>query len=227
MVIDIVVVAVIIAFILIGWKRGFLLSVYALFSMIIAVALACVLSPIVSSGLAKTNLSNKLEVKISSYVETQLNDKFGANANISIEKAADELPLPNFITNKIADGVQDSAAGPIKSVSNSVGARSAGFVCSLIAFAVVFILVYIVMLVIKSVLKIATKLPLIKQADTIGGILIGFAEGVLFICVVALIISIFSSTQSVQTLLSGIEKSHIAKFIYENNFIGKIISGLM
>ena len=47
MLVDIIVVVIVLAFILVGWKRGFLLSVYALFSMIVAVALACVLSPAV------------------------------------------------------------------------------------------------------------------------------------------------------------------------------------
>ncbi len=61
MLVDIIVVVIVLAFILVGWKRGFMLSVYALFSMIVAVALACVLSPAVSAGLEKTGLQDKLE----------------------------------------------------------------------------------------------------------------------------------------------------------------------
>ena len=40
MLVDIIVVVIVLAFILVGWKRGFMLSVYDLFSMIVAVALA-------------------------------------------------------------------------------------------------------------------------------------------------------------------------------------------
>ena len=64
MLVDIIVVVIVLAFILVGWKRGFMLSVYALFSMIVAVALACVLSPAVSAGLEKTGLQDKLETKL-------------------------------------------------------------------------------------------------------------------------------------------------------------------
>lgn len=53
MLVDIIIVVIVLGFILVGWRRGFLLSVYALFSMIIAIVLACVLTPVVSSGLEK------------------------------------------------------------------------------------------------------------------------------------------------------------------------------
>ena len=96
MLVDIIVVVIVFGFILIGWRRGFLLSVYSLFSMIIAIVLACILSPIVSSGIEKTGVRDKLETKISAYVETELTDKFGANASVSAEEAADELPLPGL-----------------------------------------------------------------------------------------------------------------------------------
>ena len=69
-------------------------------------------------------------------------------------------------------------------------------------------------------------LPVLKQADAVGGVLIGFVQGVLFICVLALLLSVFSSTQSMRGIVSAVEDSHIAKYIYENNFIGQIISRL-
>lgn len=64
MLVDIIIVVIVLGFILVGWRRGFLLSVYALFSMIIAIVLACVLTPVVSSGLEKTGIPDKLETKI-------------------------------------------------------------------------------------------------------------------------------------------------------------------
>ena len=221
MLVDIIIVVIVLGFILVGWRRGFLLSVYALFSMIIAIVLACVLTPVVSSGLEKTGIPDKLETKISSYVETELTDKFGANADVSAEEAADELPLPGFLAGKIADDIKAGADAPIKSISRR---KSAEFICSIIAFILVFFIVVAIMTILKSILKLATKLPVLKQADAVGGVLIGFAEGVVFLCVLALLLSVFSSAQSMQGIVSAVEKSHIAKFIYENNFIGKIIS---
>ena len=198
MLVDIIVVVIVLAFILVGWKRGFLLSVYALFSMIVAVALACVLSPAVSAGLEKTGLQDKLETKISAYVETELTEKFGENADISTEEAAEELPLPSFLTGKIAEDAEESAVSPIKSVSERVGIQSAGLICGIIAFILIFFIVMVIMMVLKIILKLASKLPVLKQADAVGGVLIGFVQGVLFICVLALLLSVFSSTQSMR-----------------------------
>lgn len=82
---------------------------------------------------------------------------------------------------------------PIKSISRSVGRKSAEFICSIIAFILVFFIVVAIMTILKSILKLATKLPVLKQADAVGGVLIGFAEGVVFLCVLALLLSVFSS----------------------------------
>ncbi len=222
MLIDVIVVVIILGFIIGGWKRGLLLSVYSLVSLIAAIALACMLTPFVSAGLEKTGIQDRMETKISAYAESELTEHFGAGANVDSEKAADALLLPEFIMDKIS-----GTDGPIQSVSQNIGRRSAELICRVIAFFIVFIIVGIILLVLKFVLKLAARLPLIKQADAVGGILIGFAQGILFVCVLALLLSVFSSAESVRSLISAVDRSHIAKFFYENNFIGKIISGLL
>ena len=52
---------------------------------------------------------------------------------IQPEEAAEELPLPSFLTGKIAEDAEENAASPIKSVSERVGIKSAELICGVIA----------------------------------------------------------------------------------------------
>jgi uncharacterized membrane protein required for colicin V production len=83
------------------------------------------------------------------------------------------------------------------------------------------------MQVLKIALKIAVKLPLVKQTDKIGGILVGFLQGALFVLVLLLFVSTLSSTEFMSGIVKEIENSTITAFLYESNFIGKIFSALM
>lgn len=223
MLVDIIIIVIVAIFVLIGWKRGLLLSVYSLLSMFIAVALACMLSPLVSSAIEAAGVQDKLETNITEYLDTRLTEKFGENADITVDEASDELMLPSFITGKLSDGVKESAQNTIHSISQSIASNAAEFVCTMIAFLIVFIVVLIILHVIKIVLKIASRLPVLKQADALGGLIVGFVEGILFICILTLILSVFASSPSTQSIVSSVQNSHIGKFFYENNFIGHIM----
>lgn len=227
MLVDIVVVVVIALFVLIGWKRGFLLSVYSLVSMIIAIVLACVLSPVVSSAVEATGVHDKLDTSITEYLDTRLAEKFGENVDITVDEASNELMLPSFISDRISEDIKKGESGQIHSISQRLASEASGFVCTMIAFIIVFIIVLIILHVIKVVLKVATKLPVLKQADALGGLIIGFAEGIVFVCILSMILSVFASSPSAQNIIASVQESHIGRLFYENNFIGYIMSGVL
>ncbi len=227
MIVDIIIAAVAVLFAFIGWKRGFLLSVYSLLSMVIAVALSCMLSPAVSSLLDSAGLNAKIESGITEYLDGSLADKFGADADVSAEDAANELNLPSFITDKISGSVKDKTHDGIHAVSSGIAAEAADLACRMTAFTVVFILVFIIMVILKTVLKIASRLPVLKQANALLGLIAGIAEGIIVICIFFIILSVFASYPSVSHIASYVEESHIGRLFYDNNIIGHIVSSFL
>ena len=83
------------------------------------------------------------------------------------------------------------------------------------------------MQVIKKLLKIVVSLPIVSKVDKIGGLAIGLVQGILFVLVVLLLVSALSSASFMQGTVEAIESSTLTKFIYEGNFIGKIIAALI
>lgn len=227
MLVDIIIIALLALFVFIGWKRGLVMSVFLLASTILAIFLASIFAPVVSSGLEKLGVADKLAPKFSAQVEEAITEEIGENAVVKVEIAADKLPLPSFVKDEVVQKIDEVAEKEISEIADAIGLEAAKIVCALIAFVIVFVLVLILMQVVKGVLKIAVSLPLVKQADKIGGIAIGFVQGALFILVALLLISIFSSYSCMQTIVKEIEKSTITNFIYESNLIGEFISKLL
>ena len=227
MLVDIIIISLLALFVFIGWKRGLVMSVFLLGSTILAIFLASIFAPVVSTGLEKLGVADKLAPTFSAQVEGAISEELGGNATVKVELATDKLPLPAFVKEEVAKKVDVVAAKEVSEIADSIGLEAAKIVCALIAFVIVFVLVLVLMQVAKGALKIAVNLPLVKQADKIGGIAIGFVQGALFILVALLFVSIFSSYSCMQTIVREIEKSTITNFIYESNLIGEIISKLL
>lgn len=227
MLVDIILIAVIGLAVFLGWKRGLVLSVFLLGSTILAIFLASILSPVVSMGLDKMGVAKAMTPGFSSIVEESLTEEYEKSKEIDIETATEKLPLPSFLSEEISTKVDDTAEESISKISNKIGSQAAGVVCSIIAFVIVFIIVMIAMQIIKAALKIVVKLPFLNRVDKIGGIIVGFIEGVLFVLVFLLFVSALSPVGFMQSAVRAIENSTITRFLYESNFVGKIISLIM
>ena len=92
-----------------------------------------------------------------------------------------------------------------------------------IAFLVIFVITWIALFVIKMLVRIIQKLPIIKQLNGVGGLLVGLAGGVLIVCVFAVFLHSFGTQETVASLVEAVEKSVIMKFFYEKNFIDLVM----
>lgn len=227
MLVDIILIAVLALFVFIGWKRGLVMSIFLLASTILAIFLAGVLSPVVSEGLEKLGAAEKMAPTFTEYIEDVMQEEYLEKGKSNVNNATKSLPLPGFIKDKLAVNVEYVAQEEISELAGDIGLRAAELVCALLAFVIVFVLVMIIMMVLKRVLKIVVKIPILKQTDQIGGIIIGFVQGALFVLVVLLVISVLASASYMHTVVEAVENSTITKFVYESNFIGKIISKLL
>ena len=88
-----------------------------------------------------------------------------------------------------------------------------------LSFVIVYILVTLILLILKFALKIFTKLPVINQIDKIGGIILGFAEGVIIVYIIIAIISIVVPEKKDGKIRQKIDESYIGRYVYNNNVI--------
>lgn len=212
MLVDIILILVLALFTFIGWKRGMILTLFSLFSLIIAFFLASLFSPLTTKLVQSTGADESIQ----SSVYELLQD----NASKGIRDAAEELPLPGFMINDIVEG----ASGTVDDTLKDVSVSATEVICGVIGFAIAFVVALLLLKLIKVLLKLATRLPAINKADKIGGIVAGLFSGLMCVSVFLFILSAFVYFDFPRTVMEMVEDSTLTKFLYESNLIGKFAS---
>jgi hypothetical protein len=77
--------------------------------------------------------------------------------------------------------------------------------------------------ILATVIDIIAKLPILKQFNSIGGIIYGALKGLLIIYGALAIIFFVASVSNIGFLTNIIDASIITKFFYDNNIILNIL----
>lgn len=99
-------------------------------------------------------------------------------------------------------------------------------VINAISFIVVVLAVKVLIIVISNVLNIATKLPVIKQANKLLGMAAGVLSGIIVCYIIIGVIATLSAEGNVRLMQEGIQNSYLAISFYDNNLIAEVLSGL-
>ena len=221
-VVDIIILAIIAFNVILGWKQGFVKM--ALKSLVLVVALIAAFSFVnpVRDYVLSTNDAFTWEIKIHQSVETVL-DGMGSDTE-DVKEENDVLPQIEGLlsslgveTEELKTDIKKWKESKSDEIKESIAARispmllkAAVTFCSFIA---IFLIVYIISAVAVFLLDKFTKLPVLKQANTVLGIVVGivlaFAEACVFVSLVQLLLPV--------NALSGI----FASFTPENTFLFK------
>lgn len=217
---DIVMVAVLALSIFIGYKRGLIMTAFSLASVIIAVVLAQMLNPIVYNAVAATEIDEKIEQKVTAYIEDVYEEKAVPVLEQKREDIIKEAGLPSFLEKIIIKS--DSAA--LKTAENEmkkVSVAAAEFTVKLLCFVLVAVIIVILLTVLMFALKIVSKLPVIKTFNAGGGAIAGavIGLGIVYIVCVAVYAFSFALGGSVQgvadtsLIIGGLEKAGIISML--------------
>ena len=97
-------------------------------------------------------------------------------------------------------------------------------VINTVSFIAIIILSKILVTILSNVLNIASKLPVIKQANKLLGGVIGILSGLLTCYIVIGVLKNLSANETVSQIIKGIENSSFAIKFYENNFVSDMLS---
>lgn len=217
---DIVMVAVLALSIFIGYKRGLIMTAFSLASVIIAVVLAQMLNPIVYNAVAATEIDEKIEQKVTAYIEDVYEEKAVPVLEQKREDIIKEAGLPSFLEKIIIES--DSAA--LKTAENEmkkVSVAAAEFTVKLLCFVLVAVIIVILLTLLMFALKIVSKLPVIKTFNAGGGAIAGavIGLGIVYIVCVAVYAFSFALGGSVQgvadtsLIIGGLEKAGIISML--------------
>ena len=185
-----------------GWRRGLIMTVFSMFATVIAIAISAQLSPQLSQTWQNTAfyeiVSERVEMTLFKGQDSQNDGEEGEDNRGVINS----LPLPDVVQNVLASN--DDA----------------------LSFVLVFAGVSIIMRIIIRCLNLLSRLPVIHTMNKMGGMLVGLLKGLILLWLICIVITIMSGTEAGIYLYGQINESPFLKYIYDNNMIMALITGL-
>lgn len=100
-------------------------------------------------------------------------------------------------------------------------------IVNLLSFIAVILVIKITLGIISKSLNLISKLPIIKQANSLLGLIIGLISGVLIAYIVIGLVAAFDEFNAFSSICQQIEDSVFAVALFDNNKITKLISSLI
>lgn len=221
MVIDLIIVAVIAVCIIVSAKRGLIVSMISVLSLVIALTVGYLLMPAVGGLINMTPIPDKVEDSVYVYI----NDALGAETeSAGYKDAIEDSALPGFIKNKVETVVDDSMEQTTSEISRKAAKSVTSAVVKIIAVVFVAVIVFIILLSTKFIWKGLRKITVLRKIDTVGGALFGVGQGILTVSSIMLIISVITSIGLLTGVAASIQASFLGGFFYEYNFLGMLIA---
>ena len=190
-IIDILIVAFLALSVFLGYKKGFVTLAIKLCAFIIAILITFVLyRPLGNLIINTTSIDESIEDSIYNKVtETMQKDSSGELTNDLIESAK--------------QGMLEQSAREL-----AINGGTA---------IVLFIIVRIILIFVNALANLIAKIPLIKQANELGGAIYGLLRGIVIIYLVLLIIYFVGEFYPNNIATQSINETTLTKVMYENN----------
>lgn len=240
-------------FALIGWRKGVIRLVLSLVSMIITIMAAMVVAPLATTAIKNgTNIDENIARSIytllseNKEVDEYFEDKQALPGGIDISQAeshiqvvadmvaevGDRINLPESLTeavkampdSELMSVIREYGDASVKEISiRIIAIRLADIVLTAIIYIVIMVVVSIVLRVIVAATGLIRRLPVIKQADKLGGVIAGLVEGLIVVWIFFTIVTAISGTQIASNILVQIHNNTILESLYNCNPITRLL----
>lgn len=209
-IVDLIIIAIILLCILVGYKKGLTGSLIKLVSFVVALVLAFMLyKPVANLVIKNTQIDDTIKTAI---VET-----LGAKQTENTEETTSTSILENI--NKNIEQATLEAREEIVETTAQETTKTIIYIGSGLA---IFIAARFALFIISLFAKGITSLPIIKQIDRVGGIAYGAVEGLVIVYIALVIISLISVVWVDNPITLAITKSTLGNMLYNNNIILKL-----
>ncbi len=216
---------IVVAVILIGYsfngrRRGFIRTVFALFSTIIALMLTVWISPVISKQFQD---NHKIMGFVTEKVEKVISFENTGNKVSEQIEFINKLPMPKsirhtLVENNTKDVYKAMAVDNFKEyISNSISR----IIINAASFLVIMLIILIGLALLCETLNIISKLP-IKTA----GLLAGLLQGIIVVWLGCIFLTVLGGTKIGQNLFEMINESTFLTIIYDNNLLLNFITNL-
>jgi uncharacterized membrane protein required for colicin V production len=221
----IVVVVVLAGYAIYGRQRGFIRTVFTLFSTILSLILTLSISPAISKEIQK---NDKIMGMVTERVSEVINFSDLGNKITDQVNFIDKLPLPGslrhtLVENNTADVYK---AMGVKSFNDYISNSVSRIIINAAVFVIIMLIVTIALALLCEALNIISKLPLLNGLNKTAGLLAGLIHGIIVVWIGFIIITMFGSTSFGQDIFKLINENTFLSLIYNNNLLLRFITNL-
>lgn len=212
--IDLIILAILILCVFLGYKKGLTKCVIKILSFVIAIVIAFVLfKPISSLVINNTTIDDNIKNSIINVLQDDVSET---------GRVKEDTNLPQSMVNYINESIETSESTKTSIIEETAQNISVGIVNVCVGISL-FIIARIALIFVSALSSIVTDLPIIKQVDKLGGIVYGLIEALLIIFVIFAIISFISPMIESSGFIVAINKSILGSVFYNHNLLLSII----
>jgi uncharacterized membrane protein required for colicin V production len=232
-IIDVLIVALVVLFLVIGWRKGFLGKVIDMASSIFGLV-ASVLLAKPFSGVLRNWFGEALQGSINDYLYTRLDEIGLATADLTqnnLREALEGFSLPNFMVDWVIESVDYNQIAV--SIVDSISPLILSLALLVLAFITLFFGSMIIFWLLKLLAKGITSIPVIKQIDKILGVLFGFLKVAFLVYILLFVLALVINIPAINNLIYEFlavdmqldsEKFRLSKYLYDNNLLKNVIN---
>lgn len=226
----IVVLLVLAAFALNGWRRGFVRVCTHMFFFLGSSVLVYFMTPYISDAL-------KEYTPVYALIEEGCRDMIGEGAagqedsKLGQKQFLEGLGLPEILEKQLIGGNNKDRRGELGSTdfTDYLAGYLAGLILNILTFVVPLVIVHLILRMTICTLNNLSKLPVLHSVNKTLGMVCGLAQGLLAVWLAFLVITAFSSTETGRKLMAMIHESPVLEFLYNMNifleYLLQIVSG--
>ncbi|MCD8180984.1 MAG: CvpA family protein [Firmicutes bacterium] len=207
---DIILAAFIVISFIMGFRKGFVKSVWKIAALVITIVLVMALKNPAIEFLSGTSAAESISEKISETVSIPT----GGGVNI-----AESLNLPEFLQSEVSEQI-NGVSGAVTSVNDTVNTSLTELFIAIIACVGLFIIIRLLLAAVYMIINAVTKAPVIKGANKFLGGLLAAVNAVFIAFVLLALLSLFAPADS--GLFEMINNTYVVKYFYNYNILLKL-----
>lgn len=212
----IVILLILILFIWMGYRRGFIREIVSFFFVFLSLSLAWAINPYINDFLiSETPVYSTIQETCTDFVQKQSSDL--ENEMESSSQFIDGLNLPEILRKNIEknNNTENYAELSVNTLTEYVSGYLARTIVNGLSYVLAYILATIGIRIVVYILNLIAGLPILKTANKLTGGLVGFVKGLVFVWILFLILTVLCSTEIGKTSLELIEKDSLLSVIYQ------------
>ena len=139
------------------------------------------------------------------------------------------LELPEQIKRLLSENktAEDYGSLGAEALQDYVGSYLADIMLRILVFVVLFLTIFILLRVLVFWLDLIAKLPILSGLNQIAGAVLGGLEGLVFVWIGCVILTLASGTGLGGQIMSQVDISPWLSWLYENNLLSYLVLGLL